>query len=451
MPSQQRFEGPDLEELLADVRGRFGAGVRIVEANRIRKGGVGGFFAKELFEVVVDEDDQMTPDAMPAPRRGLLDLVDSVDDGPAPTAAGDQLASEATVQALLRMTEDLRDDRVAEEAPITGRAMDALLARIGNERAPGDGPISPTAATMSTDGEAFAQVLGRMTRSARAGSDPDEDLPFRSYADVARDTGGDPVTPVPARRVEAAPMAADRDPDPVPAEAIRGQRVRPEPDTTSMSIALDRTSLVRLGLPEQYATRTGDAPDRLSALLDLAATFPVAPRLPDAGDTVIALVGDRTGMDRAVAWIQDHLGLAPDTLMLASRAESSVFPENRRITGYDDATVRRQSWRRRRRPVLVAVDAGVGIHATTWTRHILDALEPAAVWGVVSATRKPEDVVEWGERIGGIDAIALHGTEETMSPAAVLTTGLPVCLIDGHSATPARWAAVLDERLAACA
>ena len=98
---------------------------------------------------------------------------------------------------------------------------------------------------------------------------------------------------------------------------------------------------------------------------------------------------------------------------------------------------------------MVVVDEPVGVRSTAWARHVLDALEPAAVWAVTDAQRKPEDVVAWAERIGGIDAIALDGTEETASPAAVLATGLPVALIDGHTATPARWAAVLDERLLA--
>jgi len=90
---------------------------------------------------------------------------------------------------------------------------------------------------------------------------------------------------------------------------------------------------------------------------------------------------------------------------------------------------------------------GSSVRGTGWTRHVLDALEPAAVWAVVDAQRKPEDVVAWAERIGGVDAVALDGTATTASPAAILATGLPVGLIDGHAATPARWAAVLDERL----
>ncbi|MDZ4826753.1 MAG: hypothetical protein SGJ13_09885, partial [Actinomycetota bacterium] len=53
-PSQLKFEGEVLEDLLDRVRSEVGPGARIVAANRVRKGGLGGFFAKEHYEVLVD-------------------------------------------------------------------------------------------------------------------------------------------------------------------------------------------------------------------------------------------------------------------------------------------------------------------------------------------------------------------------------------------------------------
>ena len=189
--------------------------------------------------------------------------------------------------------------------------------------------------------------------------------------------------------------------------------------------------------------------DRLSTLLHLTESFPRPRDLPRTAGTVIALVGDRSGMERAVAWVHEQLGLSPDRLMLATRSESRVFPAVRRMASPQEAEEQGRSWRRAATPTLVVVDDPIGIRTTAWARHVLDALEPSAVWAVVDAQRKPEDVVAWAERIGGIDAIALDGTDQTASPAAVLGTGVPVGLIDGHAATPARWAAVLDERLLA--
>lgn len=62
MASQLRFEGPDLEELLDRVRTEVGADARIVAANKVRKGGVGGFFSREYFEVVLEGDEDDAPE-----------------------------------------------------------------------------------------------------------------------------------------------------------------------------------------------------------------------------------------------------------------------------------------------------------------------------------------------------------------------------------------------------
>ena len=56
------LEGSNIEDLLERVRAEYGPGVRIVEANRLRTGGVGGFFAREKFAVTIEIDDA---DVMP--------------------------------------------------------------------------------------------------------------------------------------------------------------------------------------------------------------------------------------------------------------------------------------------------------------------------------------------------------------------------------------------------
>ena len=54
MPALLQFDGPDLETLLERVRAQGGPGARIVRANKVRAGGIGGFFAKEHYEVVAE-------------------------------------------------------------------------------------------------------------------------------------------------------------------------------------------------------------------------------------------------------------------------------------------------------------------------------------------------------------------------------------------------------------
>ncbi len=57
MPTQLQLEGPELEPLLDRVRSELGAGARIVSAEKVRSGGIAGFFAKQSFELTVEVDE----------------------------------------------------------------------------------------------------------------------------------------------------------------------------------------------------------------------------------------------------------------------------------------------------------------------------------------------------------------------------------------------------------
>ena len=41
------LEGPDLQEILGQAREAYGPTVRVVQAEQVRSGGLGGFFAKQ--------------------------------------------------------------------------------------------------------------------------------------------------------------------------------------------------------------------------------------------------------------------------------------------------------------------------------------------------------------------------------------------------------------------
>ena len=185
MRTQQRFEGPDLEELLAEVRSTHGEDVVILEANKIRSGGVGGFFAREMFEIVIDLDEDR-PTARPTPLRtatgsveqaaaSILDLVDMVDDGPAPRPGADDLARSETVAQLMAKTANapvIQPDTQPTPGSATGTAtgtgpqsMQALLDEVDRTRQRDTAPaITADEATLSTDGDAFAQLLGRIAQ-----------------------------------------------------------------------------------------------------------------------------------------------------------------------------------------------------------------------------------------------------------------------------------------------
>jgi hypothetical protein len=60
-----RYEGARLDDVLDRVRSEHGPDANIISADLTRRGGVGGFFAKETFEVVVEVDS--APPAAPTP------------------------------------------------------------------------------------------------------------------------------------------------------------------------------------------------------------------------------------------------------------------------------------------------------------------------------------------------------------------------------------------------
>ncbi len=96
------------------------------------------------------------------------------------------------------------------------------------------------------------------------------------------------------------------------------------------------------------------------------------------------------------------------------------------------------------------VDAAVTGTDRSWATHLIAALRPTAVWGVVDATAKTEDIAAWAEDLGGVDALALEHLDATVSPAAVLGLGTPVARIDGQPATAARWVATVVARINPC-
>jgi hypothetical protein len=437
-----RLTGNDLEELLARVPAEHGPDAVIVEANKLRTGGLGGFFAKESFEVMVEAPEgaavpatgRPTAAAQPdRPRRGtsIDDLIAAASDGDG-FEAGSAPATTAAEAPLRAPQRPLRAEPIPtpEAAPVTAQ--------------PSPGASAPT---LSTDGAPFADVLGRLVRDLTA-----EDAPSAPDA---------PFEPFPAVRVVGPRMPAAPAESPTALAAQEPQAaVVPSPEAPAHPQvapaiprpALEPAWLAQLGVPEEVAANLLPIGDPAIELLRMLERIPRPEALPTAPGCVIAVVGRREEAQEIAEAIAGSLRLDPDGIVVASpRFGRSPLPQERRITCAEHADDRRRAWRRRRTPTIVAVDAPVSLDpgGTSWALHLVDALEPSQVWGVVDATRKTEDVAAWNELVGGIDALAVTHLHATSSPAAILGAGIPVGLIDGHDATPARWAAVLTERIAA--
>jgi hypothetical protein len=78
----QRFEGPTIEAVLAQIEQEMGAEATIVNAHKVRRGGLGGFFSRERCEVEVLLP-APTPGAVPeaaTPSAGPIDILALVEE-----------------------------------------------------------------------------------------------------------------------------------------------------------------------------------------------------------------------------------------------------------------------------------------------------------------------------------------------------------------------------------
>ena len=394
MPTRIVLEGPQLEPLLTQVRDDYGGRATIVSANKVRTGGLGGFFAKERFELSVEvSDDDSAP---PRPPDSLLDLVDSREDRfeaaepvPAPEPA-------APTVAPMR----------SGHTTVTPLAIPVLPTAVELKPA----PVLPRASVMSTSGSAFAEVM--------AGLNGD-------LANARQSAGA----PVPARH-EAPVNGNGR-------RSYRGPAL-PEPPLTA--------DLRALGFPTELAARaTGDDP--YQAVLTALAELPIPPAPPARPGDLFVIIGELGPALRTADWAAKSLRLDPAQLLLAgpTTAGTPIHP-SRRITGPTDAERRARKIERADTPYLVVVDAPLGVDHG-WADEILRAVGATATWATVDATRKPGDTANHLRALGRIDALAVFHAEICADPGTVLALPAPVALLDGAPAGAHEWAALLSRRL----
>jgi len=505
--STQRFDGRDLDGALARARAKVGPGARVVSAERIRSGGLGGFFARERVEIEVEIDDDAWPPPAPEDASGppdddptppgvaasLLDLVDIVSEA-------ERFEPGAFIQAeRVAAMSELAGARTAERA---GRGRHARKDTVPP-------PPPPRRPTVSTESVSFAEVLQRIASEA----EPPIDAGHR--VEAGSTSAAPPIAPpVPAAstavdtielavasaadggqdRAEA-PGAVDRlalpttamsvDVDAVAHAALRGaqrpiaglvparRRVSPEraitPTTQATALELaplrparrpagahfrhttqtaltpsDAHPLARLGLPEELVPMP-DGRDLRTRLVHQLEELPAPPPLPATRGTVVAIVGSRGPAHDVALAVCATVGSNPDSI--ATIAPRTRTPKATELGTAEEAAEQRRAWRRRQTPTVAVIEAPLG-QSSAWAGEVLEALEPTVVWGLVDAGRKVEDITAWSDDLGGLDALCLSGLDDTVSPASALQTGVPVVLLEGQAATPERWADVLIGRLA---
>ena len=220
MASQRQFEGPVLEDLLERVRAEVGPDARIVAANRVRKGGVGGFFARQAFEVLVEpagpsnrRDSPQLP-ARPA-HRDHATVARS--DARRPAPALPRTPSGRTPTTILELADAVSDDERNDVIDLV------------EER------------SVSTESRDFAEVLDRFSRSIDA--TPDElaaASPSRRSSALWRAKRS--ICADDRRRAERRAGPRRR---PADAAAERADRPAPRPTATTTSVVTTGSARVR--------------------------------------------------------------------------------------------------------------------------------------------------------------------------------------------------------------
>ncbi|RLK53636.1 hypothetical protein [Actinokineospora cianjurensis] len=220
MATRLLLEGPDLEALLDRVRTEHGADARIVSADRLRKGGVAGFFSKQWFEIGVEVPDPGDPEV---PREQVLSVADLMElaDKEDMAAVGES----APVDELLDRVPEPRLG-VAEEEPAAATAGDPF-ARFFAEAG---GPVARTNGAEQPISAAQARAAGPAPR----GQSPGE------WAKAVRPREG-AQTPPSSRPAEPAAVrpagmtAAQREADARLRAAVLGERIAEKSEVDEMT------------------------------------------------------------------------------------------------------------------------------------------------------------------------------------------------------------------------
>lgn len=414
---RREYTGDTVTDLVERARADFGDSLRIESTERIRTGGLAGFFAREGYRLVAT--------GTPGGRVGA----------PAADPGGTDVLG-----AMLERA-DAADGR-AEEAD-------------------GGGPAEP-GPVESESGESasairFAKVLARAEdlRVAEQGRQLAQHIVSRALDAAGTEAG--PADEEPPRDGAPDRSAADA-PDirPVVFPVIDGPDARTEPDPGP---AQGLAALTGLGLSDT-ALRPGDGTRDLrsattaSAAMDLALSLARPDPATEAGVRTVLLVGADREMWALAEGIAADLEV-PEGRRWAEGPGSGGFRAASlrdlvdRVEGpaasTDTATGR-----------LLALHAGsagcpgLSAPARRMVEHVVARTQPDRVWAVVDATRKSADTAAWLGDLGRctrLDGIVVHGTRRTATPLTVLEHDLPVVRLDRSWATAGAWAQLVVDRI----
>ena len=397
MTNHLLYEGSKLERVLDRVRTDHGADASIVSADRVRRGGIGGFFTHEVFQVMVsvadvdpdesgdesgDESDR-TPGASAWHTLGRIGFDDDAAAGP----DGDSVdPREREVWDIVAAGAVRPTRRGAEFA-------DALSEALAEQ---------PRVA-LETEVEERPRIVSGLTRH-------DPPLAPGNWAEIFR---GNEATHGPSSVRSTRLVVAD----------LRS--------STDASVVALRTHRLRRSI--------GPSSDLADLLADLEMGWVAPPALAVSG--VIAVVGVRGDAERVAASLVTGVGADPADVLVAAPHQPVIAPALDELAGLA-AAVRRPGGR----PAVVVVEVVPGREGHEWARDVLGAIGADQVRFVVSGGRSAASQAMSVTAVGGstmIDVVDIIDLGEADQIEAFLDLEIPVGSIDGRPATPSLWAANL--------
>ncbi|MGV8847071.1 hypothetical protein [Tessaracoccus sp.] len=443
MSSQRSVEAATSEAALKLAVELYGQNVNVTGVRTVRSGGFLGFFTTERARAMIgDGSDRLTDTLLPALEVDLaVDPVDEVaalfqDPLPAqqvparqvPASMAQQLYGRPSPTSLPVLPPACGDGGLLVDEP-------AVTAAVGASQ-------SVFAAALARIQSEDRVVAAAVERSARTSTPPVVAVVDVAVVDVAR-----PVIACESDTATEGPLVgfAGNHPQGAPANlAIPSTRTVPGGPADALHA---------LGLPAMLVT-----PSLLASMIERGphAAFTwlfrqriaSAPAAPNEAGQILLVLGPGEEALRGARQMAPLLGVDPKNILFTSARPDlagRVMP-SRRVHTVADAAARAASAKAGTHPVIVAVDAPLG-QGNTLANQLIDAWDPDAVWAVVDATRRASDLTRWLDDFTMVDALIGYTLEGSTAPCELLSTGIPVALLDGRTATPKRWASLLCERL----
>lgn len=508
MPQQLLLEGQNLEALILRARKEYGPGARVVRAEKVRSGGVLGFFTREHFELTVELSDADIREV--AATRAPAEIVRSraaEEEALAAEIADAQAARESMLSGNLGGVGTFDDhgdgagtpsrqfagsglfaEELAPGGPASSRdsgdglEFDRLVLRLAEQAEQADAPAvsaarearsgsAPASAHAPSAARAFVAATFPIAKRHASTIDGDRRAGAAAFVDDAgaehsreRAAGGDVITALvegpgsgtslpdgPGGEGDDAPR---RDPSSPRMDGVVLHRWGVFTDVAS-AVASHCTvpALLALGVPmrcvEDYADLGAPVP-----LLDVVARFATPPvRRPEAGDLIV-IAGPAEHALAVAKQLAGWVGLAPTAVVLAGEIDA-IRGHGRRVR--DEAQARSLRARAEKagqlgEPTIVALGVLPGRRGAASSAPLLAAFDADTVWAVIDATKRPstyEPSVRLLAGDGVIHGLAAVNVADAQAPCAMLDASLPVTWMDGLPAAGVVWAALLAERIAA--